>query len=75
MRNPGPYPTNFWDASFRLVTHNAVIAASGGLNVLVEGRSDSAAERVMFVVPNTSVPRALRIDFRGESTELPLRLL
>jgi len=75
MRNPGPYATNFWDASFRLVTHNAVIAASGGLNVLVEGRSDSASERVLFVVPNTSVPRALRIEFREESTELSLRLL
>lgn len=75
MRNPGPYATNFWDASFRLVSHNAVIAASGGLNVLVEGRSDSASERVLFVVPNSSVPRALRIEFREESTELPLRLL
>lgn len=75
MRNPGPYAANFWDASFRLVTHNAVIAASGGLNVVVEGRSDSASERVLFVVPNASLPRALRIDFREESTELPLRLL
>jgi hypothetical protein len=75
MRNLGPYQTNFWDASFRLVTHNAVIAASGGLNALVDGRSDSALERVQFVVPTSSVPRALRIDFGGESTELPLRLL
>jgi len=36
--------------------------------------ADSASERVLFVVPNGSVPRALRIDFREESTELPLRL-
>lgn len=75
MRNAEPYPANFWDASFRLVTHNTVIPASGGLNALVEGRSDSALERVQFVVPNNSVPRALRIDFAGESTEIPLRVL
>lgn len=74
MRNSGPYPTNFWDASFRLVTHNAIIPASGGLNALVEGRSDSALERVQFIVPRTSVPRGLMIELAGESTEVPLQL-
>jgi hypothetical protein len=74
MRNTGPYPTNFWDASFRLVAHDAVIPASGGLNALVEGRSDSALERVQFVVPRSSVPRALRIEHAGETTEVPLQL-
>jgi hypothetical protein len=74
MRNSGSYQANFWDRSFRLVAHDAVIPASGGLNALVEGRSDAALERVQFVVPRSSVPRALRIEFAGESTEVPLRL-
>lgn len=73
LSNRGPYPTNFWDASFRLVAHDAVIPASGGLNALVDARSDSALERVQFVVPMSSVPRALRIEHGGETVELPLR--
>lgn len=74
MRNSGSYQANFWDRSFRLVTHDSVIAASSGLNALVEGRSDSAVERVLFVVPRGSVPRGLTIEFAGESTEVSLRL-
>lgn len=73
LSNRGAYPTNFWDASFRLVAHDAVIPASGGLNALVDARSDSALERVQFVVPMSSVPRALRIEHGGETVELPLR--
>lgn len=73
LSNRGPYPTNFWDASFRLVAHDAVIPASGGLNAVIDARSDSALERVQFVVPMSSVPRALRIEHGGETVELPLR--
>lgn len=72
LSNRGANPTNFWDASFKLAAHNAVIPASGGLNVLVGARSDSALERVQFVVPMTSVPSALRIEHGGETVELPL---
>lgn len=75
MRNPGGYPVNFWDASFRLLAREGAIAASGGLNELVEGRSESPAGRVVFVVPKTSAPNALRVEFAGESTELPLRFI
>jgi len=75
LSNRGPYPTNFWDASFRVVAHDAVIPASGGLNVVVDARSDSALERVQFVVPMSSVPRVLRIEHGGETVELPLRFL
>ncbi|MGH6622748.1 MAG: hypothetical protein ACREBN_02195 [Burkholderiaceae bacterium] len=75
MNNRSAYPANLWDASFRLLTHNSVIAANGGLNVVVDGRSDSALERVQFVVPLTSTPRALKIEHGGETVELPLRFL
>jgi len=73
LSNRARYPVNFWDASFRLVAHDAVIPASGGLNAVVDGNSDSALERVLFIVPLSSVPRALRIERDGETVELPLR--
>lgn len=75
LNNRSAYGVNFWDSSFRLITHNATIPASGGLNVLVDGRSDSALEKVQFVVPLSSAPRALKIEFGGEAVELPLRFL
>jgi len=75
MRNSGSYPVNFWDASFRLLAPAGAIAASGGLNELVESRSESPAGRVVFVVPRGSAPHALRVEFAGESTELALRLI
>lgn len=73
MNNRSAYPANLWDASFRLLTHNSVIPANGGLNEIVAPRSDSALERVQFVVPLTSTPRALKIEHGGETVELPLR--
>lgn len=75
MSNRSAYAANLWDANFRLVTHNAVIAPNGGLNVVVDPRSDSALERVQFVVPLAAVPRALKIEHGGEAVELPLRFL
>jgi hypothetical protein len=75
MNNRSAYGANLWDANFRLITHNAVIPANGGLNVLVDPRSDSMLERVQFVVPLTSVPRALKLEHGGESVELPLRFI
>jgi hypothetical protein len=75
MNNRSAYPANLWDASFRLLTQNSVIPANGGLNEVVAARSDSALERVQFVVPLTSTPRALKIEHGGETVELPLRFL
>ena len=75
MNNRSAYGVNLWDANFRLITHDAVIPANGGLNVLVDPRSDSMLERVQFVVPLTSAPRALKLEHGGESVELPLRFL
>jgi hypothetical protein len=73
MSNPGRYSANFWDRSFRLRTHNAIVPASGGLNELVEGGADSSLQTLSFVVERSSVPSALLIEFGGETTELPLR--
>jgi plastocyanin len=75
MSNPGQYPANFWDNSFRLRTHNAVVAASGGVNEVVPGGADSPMRTLRFTVNRGSIPSALLIDYGGESTELPLRFL
>jgi hypothetical protein len=74
LNNQQAYQANFWDASFRLVTENEVIPASGGLNVVVDARSFSAEQRIVFNVPNRATVRALRISYLDESTDLPLRL-
>ena len=63
---------DFVDENFRLLTQDSVIAASGGLGETVGAGSESALERVQFLVPINSVPRALKIEFGGEATELPL---
>ncbi len=49
-----------------------MIAANGGLGETVGAGMESALERVQFVVPINSVPQALKIEFGGESMELPL---
>jgi hypothetical protein len=74
LNNQQAYPANFWDASFRLVTENEVIPASGGLNMVVDARSFSAEQRIVFNVPNRATVHALRISYLDESTDLPLRL-
>lgn len=73
MSNRSRYQKNFWDATFRLVAHDSIIPASGGLNAVVDGNSDSMLERVLFIVPMSSAPRALRIERDDEVVELPLR--
>lgn len=72
MLNKQRQAADFSDENFRLVTKDSVIAANGGLGETVGAGMESALERVQFVVPINSVPRALKIDFGGESTELPL---
>lgn len=75
MHNQQGYQANFWDDSFRLLTHDGVIPASGQLNDVVDARSSSAERAVVFIVPKGAVPRALQIQYAGESTELPIRLI
>ena len=72
MLNKQPRAADFTDQSFRLVTKDSVIAANGGLGETVGPGMESPLERVQFVVPLNSVPQALKIEFGGESTELPL---
>ena len=72
MLNKQRQAADFSDQNFRLETKDSVIAASGGLAETVGAGMESALERVQFVVPINSVPRALKIEFGGESTELPL---
>jgi hypothetical protein len=74
LNNQQGFMANFWDDSFRLVTENEIIPASGGLNDVVDARSFSAERRVVFNVPNRATVRALRISYGDESTDLPLRL-
>ena len=72
MLNKQRQAADFSDENFRLITRDSVIAANGGLGETVGAGMESALERVQFVVPMSSVPRALKIEFGGESTELPL---
>ena len=72
MLNKQRQAADFSDQNFQLITNDSVIAANGGLGETIGAGMESALERVQFVVPMNSVPRALKIDFDGESTELPL---
>lgn len=74
MLNKQGQAAEFTDQNFRLVTQDSVIAANGGLDETIGAGAESALERVQFVVPINSVPRALKIEFGGEATELPLAL-
>lgn len=74
MTNQGPYPTNFWDASFRLLADGVPVAPFGGLNELVEG--DSAREGVVrFAIPAGTQQVALQVDRLGpDAPALPIAL-
>ena len=72
MMNKQGQATEFTDRNFRLVTQDSVITANGGLGETVEPGAESRLERVQFLVPMNSVPRALKLEFGGETIELPL---
>ena len=72
MQNKQRQAADFADENFRLITHDSVIAANGGLGETVAAGNESGLERVQFLVPFSSVPRALKIEFGGDATELPL---
>lgn len=72
MLNKQRLAADFADQNFRLLTRNSEIAANGGLGETVGAGAESALERVQFVVPANAFPRALKIEFGGEATELPL---
>ncbi|MGZ9074823.1 MAG: hypothetical protein ACXW13_03515 [Burkholderiaceae bacterium] len=72
MQNKQRQAADFADENFRLITHDSVIAANGGLGETVGAGNASGLERVQFLVPFSSVPSALKIEFGGDATELPL---
>ncbi|MGH6609388.1 MAG: hypothetical protein ACRECQ_03940 [Burkholderiaceae bacterium] len=72
MHNAQSAPATFADESFRLLTKDSSIAANGGLSETVGANKDSPLERVQFVVPLSSPPRALQIEHGGEKVELPV---
>ena len=72
MLNKQRQAADFADEHFRLLTQDSVIPANGGLGETIGAGSESALERVQFLVPVNSVPRALKIEFGGEASELPL---
>lgn len=71
--NHGPYAINFWDASFRLVVGEDVIAPSGELNELVEGDA-SKVGTVLFVIPDTTRAAELKIKFYEGDRTIPFEL-
>ena len=60
------------DENFRLITQDSVVSANGGLGETVGAGNESGLERVQFLVPVNAVARALKIEFGGETLELPL---
>ncbi len=72
MHNKQPEAAGFADENFRLLTKESVIHANGGLGETIDANSDSMPEQVQFVVPLGSAPRALQIEYGGQTIEVPL---
>lgn len=72
MLNKQRLAADLADQNFQLLTQDSVIPANGGLGETIGAGSESGLERVQFLVPVTAVPKALKIEFGGEATELPL---
>lgn len=74
MANQTPYPTNLWDASFRLLADGVPVAPMGGLNELVDGNAakDGVVE---FAIPAKTQTLALQIEKLGaDAPALPIAL-
>ena len=74
MHNKQRQAATFADENFRLLTKDSVIPANGGLSETILAGTDSTLERVQFLVPLGSAPRALKIEHDGEVIEVPLGL-
>jgi hypothetical protein len=73
VSNEGFVDANVWDSSFRLVVGGSVIAASGGLNEVLEHRSIRQYV-VRFDVPARPAKALLRIVSQDRSADVPLDL-
>jgi hypothetical protein len=74
MTNQSQYPTNFWNASFRLLADDVPIAPLGDLNEVVDG--NAAKEGIVkFAIPAKTQKVALQIDRLGpDAPALPIAL-
>lgn len=70
--NRGPYPANFWNASFRLLVDGIPRAPTGDLNKVVEGHSAQEGD-VEFTVPAKAASLVLQIRIGEETTEIALQ--
>jgi hypothetical protein len=74
MVNDGKYPTNFWNANFRLLVDGTPIAPYGDLNEVVDGNAAKEGT-VSFAFPAKTKQVALQIDkFGADAPGLPIGL-
>lgn len=74
MTNQTPYPSNLWDASFRLLADGVPVAPFGGLNELVDGNAAKDGV-VKFAIPAKTQKLALQIEKLGaDAPALPIAL-
>lgn len=74
MANQSSYPTNFWNASFRLLADDVPVAPIGDLNEVVDGNAAKEGA-VTFAIPAKTQEVALQIDKLGpDAPALPIAL-
>jgi TIR domain len=73
LSNEGSYPTNFWDHSFRFAASGQIVAATGGLNTLVDGHTIKQ-EVIAFELPAGTARGTLQLVAQNVIAEIPLDL-
>jgi hypothetical protein len=74
MTNHTPYPTNLWNASFRLIADDVPVAPIGDLNELVDGNAAKDGN-VTFAIPEKTQKVGLQIEKLGpDAPALPIAL-
>lgn len=74
MTNHTPYPTNLWNASFRLIADDVPVAPIGDLNELVDGNAAKDGT-VTFAIPEKTQKVGLQIEKLGpDAPALPIAL-
>lgn len=74
MTNQSQYPTNFWNASFRLLADDVPVAPIGDLNEVVDGNAAKEGT-VTFAIPAKTQEVGLQIDkFGPDAPALPIVL-
>ena len=74
MTNHAPYPTNLWNASFRLLADDVPVAPIGDLNELVDGNAAKEGT-VKFAIPAKTQKVELQIEKLGpDAPALPIAL-